>query len=374
MFKKYNPIFDSIDLGSFFNDLEENYYIFSDDTITEQQRLQIAKSSIYYYNNMPIVHSAIEKMIDFTIGNGITFSLSEVLPAPGRNEIEMLINTRFDDLTTEPDCYYFVRKLLRNLLLYGRAYICTNDYGKIKILNEFHINESEAENGIYYTVNTESAFIPNYRLIRVFNSPKLGVIYPCGDMIEKLKKYVRSELISSCVASLFSVFITKQEESNPLLEEIEKIKKPSGLEPGVIFELNSGESVQSVNPSRPNSNFSEFVTFISKHICSCIGTPYELSLQSFSNSYSSSRAAFSIFANTCTKYQNILERYFYRVFLRKILQTSKYNNQIEIIERGRFIMPNLRSISPKEDAEIMKIERDLNLSNEEEDKLRNGYY
>lgn len=378
--KSYKPIFNSIDALNWDN---TNLYFFDNIEVTQWQRNLINKKALYSYNNFPLIHSCIEKIIDFSIQNGINYTLKDIEYFANQRKNEILkekmnkrINSFFEKISYYEDSYLFLRNILRRILLFGRCVLhfvlLPEDDFKIEILNEFKISEIDENTGdlryLYQnseiTLNKDEYFIMN-------NSPNLSVLYPVLESCEKIKEYIDIELTNANVASLFSVFITREQATDSLFNVQNKdVLHPSGLYPGAIFELNDGEKIESVNPTRPNPNFSEYVRQNGIFITSCLGVPYEIAVQNFQNSYSASRAAFSVFKLTCIKYQNLLDRFYFWFLLEKKLKAVfKNDNVYKIFLNGNFVFPIIESISPIEDLEVLEKKRDLNISTARTDAL-----
>jgi capsid protein len=110
--------------------------------------------------------------------------------------------------------------------------------------------------------------------------------------------YVDNEIQASAVASCFGVAIkTETPIGNLLAPSGEDTTDTNGnsleyLEPAMVVRLKPGESVESINPGRPNSASEPWINLMLRGICAGTGTNYEAIAKDFSKtSYSSSRSS-----------------------------------------------------------------------------------
>lgn len=137
-----------------------------------------------------------------------------------------------------------------------------------------------------------------YRKDRVGQSRGISWFAPVMSWMRDLGVYVDNELQASAVASCFGVAIKSD-------MPIGTLSAPSGedttdangngleyLEPAMVVRLRPGESVESINPGRPNSASEPWINLMLRGICAGTGTNYEAIAKDFSKtSYSSSRSS-----------------------------------------------------------------------------------
>lgn len=124
--------------------------------------------------------------------------------------------------------------------------------------------------------------------------------------LKQLTRYTEAELMSSVIASMFTVFIKSNGTSavNPLsgmqnpfgynkyaADEKRTNVDEIAMGNGAIATLEKGEDISIANPARPNSNYDPFTVSIYKQIGAALEIPYEVLLKSYTSSYSASRAA-----------------------------------------------------------------------------------
>lgn len=138
------------------------------------------------------------------------------------------------------------------------------------------------------------------RIMHIFNKERPGqvrgapLIAPIMEPLKKLDRYRESELMAAVISSMFTVFI-KTEGGQSLLPNEDTVTQSSAAETklgtGAIVELNSGESIETANPGRPNPNYDPFVSSIYREIGACLGIPVDELLLDYRSSYSAARAA-----------------------------------------------------------------------------------
>jgi lambda family phage portal protein len=116
----------------------------------------------------------------------------------------------------------------------------------------------------------------------------------------KLDQYQGAELDSAVVNTLFTAFV--KNASRPLFDgdidqsvpkHLQKKGKKTPVEMGsanVVY-LGKNEDVEFADPKRPNPNYGPFMDNSLSFICSALGVPSEVVLNSFKDSFSASRAA-----------------------------------------------------------------------------------
>lgn len=126
------------------------------------------------------------------------------------------------------------------------------------------------------------------------------VLAPVIETLKQLTRYTEAELMASVVAGMFTVFIKTTGPSNemPMGEMVPPDQQVAPSNPTVyemtnagVNVLGPGESIETANPGRPNSQFDAFVTSLTTQIGASLEIPRELLLKAFTSSYSASRAA-----------------------------------------------------------------------------------
>lgn len=139
------------------------------------------------------------------------------------------------------------------------------------------------------------------RLFHIFDKERPGqtrgipFLAPILEPLQQLDKYSDAELTAAVVASLLTVFV-KSEGGLGLPPSTKSTTAPENddeiaLSPGAVVNLMPGESIESLDPKRPNTSFEPFVLAIFKQIGAALSLPAEFLLLSFMSSYSAARAA-----------------------------------------------------------------------------------
>ncbi len=152
--------------------------------------------------------------------------------------------------------------------------------------------------------NQEPKRIPAAQIIHLFRKDRIGQtrgvswFAPVMSWMRDLGVYVDNEIQASAVASCFGVAIkTESPAGNLLAPSGEDTVDDSGnaleyLEPAMVVRLRPGESVESINPGRPNSASEPWINLMLRGISAGTGTSYEAVSKDFSKtSYSSSRTS-----------------------------------------------------------------------------------
>lgn len=121
----------------------------------------------------------------------------------------------------------------------------------------------------------------------------LPFLTPVIESLRLLGEYSNAELMAALVSGLFTVFI--KSEGGGVLENFvpEEQQDPGELNlgNGAIVDLLPGESIETANPARPNSQFDDFIMAVTRQIGAALEIPYEVLIKHFTASYSASRAA-----------------------------------------------------------------------------------
>lgn len=135
---------------------------------------------------------------------------------------------------------------------------------------------------------------------RVGQRRGVPVLAPVMEHLKQLSRYSKAELMAAVVSGMFTAAITSERPTGmpgmviPPGQQVNDNGDPNSyqLGNGAVLGLLPGEKLESVDPSRPNSNFDMFVRSICQHIASALpGLTYELLIKQFTASYSASRAA-----------------------------------------------------------------------------------
>ena len=128
----------------------------------------------------------------------------------------------------------------------------------------------------------------------------VSLLAPVIKPVKILDRYIGAELQAALIQSLFNVFIQSEAptlmagEMGNIIPEAQVDPMEIALGPGIMHLLNPGESVNPVQPTHPAATFSDFVSYLLRIIGAAIGVPYELLMQSFTSSYSASRASLNM--------------------------------------------------------------------------------
>ena len=137
-----------------------------------------------------------------------------------------------------------------------------------------------------------------YKMTRAGQTRGIPYLSPVIETLRQLDKYTEAELMAAVVTAMLTVFIKTEEGEADV--DIDDTKAETGaksadddikLGVGAIVGLAEGESIETVNPLRPNSGFDPFVVSILRQVGVALELPFEVLIKHFTASYSASRAA-----------------------------------------------------------------------------------
>ena len=137
-----------------------------------------------------------------------------------------------------------------------------------------------------------------YKVTRAGQTRGVPYLAPVIETLKQLDKYTEAELMAAVVTSMLTVFV--KTETGELDIDITNTEDETGAETtdddiklgsGTIVGLADGESIETVNPLRPNAGFDPFVMAILRQVGVALELPFEILIKHFTASYSASRAA-----------------------------------------------------------------------------------
>ena len=155
-----------------------------------------------------------------------------------------------------------------------------------------------------YAVSRTPKEIPAREILHLFRQDRVGQtrgvtwFAPALSSVRDLGTYLDNELQASAIASCFTAAIKTETPIGSLSDpdggtgQDKAGNRERYLEPGLIFDLNVGESVDIINPTRPNNSAGEWTKVILRGIAVGTGLSYEVVARDYSQtSYSSSRTS-----------------------------------------------------------------------------------
>lgn len=122
---------------------------------------------------------------------------------------------------------------------------------------------------------------------------------PVIEPLKQISRYTEAELMAAVVSGLFTVFIKSEGGQGAMLggADIDNTAQDQAqsrdyqLGNGMIIEGLPGDSIETINPGRPNDSFDPFVQAIFKQIGVALELPYEVLMKAYLSSYSAARGA-----------------------------------------------------------------------------------
>lgn len=203
-----------------------------------------------------------------------------------------------DRLATEKDTYKFRSTMGDNKIVRG---VELDDLGKPVAYWIY----PEHPNGPYVTRSTmperydAKDILHLYRIDRIGQSRGVSWFAPVMSWLRDLGVYVDNEIQASAVAACFGVAVTTTGKAGTgLMPSTDSESTDDNgnqfeyLEPAMVVRLNPGESVESINPGRPNSASEPWINLMLRGIAVGTGLSYEIVARDYSmTNYSSSRTS-----------------------------------------------------------------------------------
>lgn len=154
------------------------------------------------------------------------------------------------------------------------------------------------ENGMRLTLH-------HYEMDRPEQARGVPYLAPVVEALKQLGRYTEAEITAAVVSGMFSVLVKTETPSGmaggaipgAIPGQVGGVQMaPAGtgltrLQSGMIMDLAPGESVEVVNPNRPNTAFDPFVMAVMRQISARLELPLEVLVKHFTASYSASRGA-----------------------------------------------------------------------------------
>ncbi len=183
---------------------------------------------------------------------------------------------------------------------------------------------------------------------RIGQTRGVPILAPVMGALKDLTRYTDAEMKRSIIMSMFTAFITSQQEqkTNPLSignVDTSHLKKEEGkgeepekqesinLGSGNIVELQPGEDVKTSAPNSMNIGFEIFIKTICVQIGSALEIPHDILMKQFNDSYSASRAALMEFWRVASSERDYMVYNFCQPVYEKFI--------LELVEKGKINLP-----------------------------------
>ena len=234
-----------------------------------------------------------------------------------------LQNLCFNNYLQSGECFVLLPILQRN----GRFQLCVQlveadlvqnapgQYTNKNIRDGIEVDEYGAP--VSYSVRLDAAewkTVPAYgektgrpNILHIFKQERPGqsrgvpFLSSVLENIKELGRYNKSELAAAVISSMFTVFIKSNNEhalETPLNDELNLATNSTTeddldytLAPGAVYRLEEDESIDSANPTRPNTAYEQFITAQLREIGMALQIPFEVLAKQYISSFSASRAS-----------------------------------------------------------------------------------
>lgn len=381
----------------------------SDEELLYYDRYRLISRSRYLYSNTPIGKSIIDVLVSHIVGTGLRLQIAD-------RDIE----AEFNKWASKHDfgCYdsfdQIQELVMKHVLLDGDILVhamsdATNELD-IQLIPSERIsnpgcssNTDTMRNGveldangypINYHILTKHPSEPGYTYTKVpiyegdektswlvFKRDRsdshrgIPIFTPCIEEFRMLYKYVESELVASVVsANQVTIVKTEAPQSDPFASTEQKefsdgsIRNIVKVNPGGILHIGVNDSVEQINPNRPNQQFGAFIDTVTKHICTGCGLSYEFVTMSFNANYSASKAAMAQSWKTISSYRKALIKYFCNPVFNIWCKLHGYGeiDDIDWIGPNKGVLDDLKEIQ----AATARVELGISSRTEECEELR----
>ena len=328
-----------------FREYDDNLYD-ADEDIGDNKEILMARSRQLYMGNS-IAIGAIRKMRTNVVGTGIKLKskINKKILGLTDDEVsqiqeniqtvwELWANSVECDLERQSNFYQLQSLALITQLVDGECFVLqkkkkrSNEFFelKIKLIDSArcvtpNYANVDAKNGVeinkkgevvaYWFINNKFTLIPERvqvtgkngrkNVLVLMEKERIGqrrgvpLLAPVIEMLSQITKSTNAELMNAVVSSMFSVFITSELNANPISDMFKdntsKIENNYSLGSGTIMELEPGQDVKFAEPTRPNTQFDNFLFAMCKQVGTALEIPVEVLLSNFNASYSASKAS-----------------------------------------------------------------------------------
>jgi lambda family phage portal protein len=165
----------------------------------------------------------------------------------------------------------------------------------------------------FYGRNNRRNVIHLFKPLRPGQVRGVSMLAPIIEPLKQLGTYTNAELQAAVTSGMFSIFVKMDPTAFSTLfdpEAASQLAKDSGKWDGNLdndgraVNLLPGESIESANPGRPNSEFDPFVQSILRQIGMALEIPYEVLIMHYQSSYSAARGALLMAWKTYRKWRD----------------------------------------------------------------------
>ncbi len=239
----------------------------------------------------------------------------------------------------------------------------------------FHVLEHHPGDNVYYsgTQLGETRRISAQRMRQVKFTRRLAqargvpIAHSIIERLRDVKDYEESERIAAKVAASIAVAIEKDAAMEGI--QVEGGKRNLELEPGAIFDLNPGESVETIGQNRPNEKLIDFRNAMLRAVAGGTGTRFSAIARDYGGTYSSQRQELVEGAVGYRASFAYLRDKFYKPIWRRFVEQAVFSGVVQVergvdlrtLTRAEFRPPALPWIDPSKEATAWKILREARL-------------
>lgn len=176
-------------------------------------------------------------------------------------------------------------------------------------------------------------------------------------ILEQIDGQIEAVTIAARMAACLGLVIARKSRMSGLTTTEDSAgnqRRKLRLEPGLIHEVDQGDSIQQIDPKQPSTNFADFLDTLGRIAGLAFGLPLEVSMMNHTKSnYSQSRAALLQAQRVWRCHQNMMGRYKSRIFkwwlLRKI-ELGEIEHRADAL-RHKWRKPGWKWVDPGKELE-----------------------
>lgn len=242
----------------------------------------------------------------------------------------------------------------------------------------YHVTRADGSGGLRHATER----IPADRMLHIYRPSRAGqergvpILFGAMMLANDLDALVEAELTSAQVAACLTAFI-EREGAGITQGDQDKLADGSPIyefRPGAVFDLQPGEKVNAIDPSRPSGSFGPFADHITRRFARTTGLSYEAVSGDYSQvNYASGRLAHLADWKTFRRHQHVITSMFDFPMYVASLRWGAFSGRLPFsfsewladhhrLARARFVVEGSEHADPVKEATAAGLRMDLNLS------------
>lgn len=224
------------------------------------------------------------------------------------------------------------------------------------------------------------------------------ILAPVLETLKQLERYADAETTAALLGAIFTVFVQKGDISDETpfaqmtQDELQGIAEERfgelKLGPGLIMDLEKGETVDTVETQHPHSGYDSFMMARTKQVSAAMEIPVEVLFKQFTENFSAARGALNEFWRTCGMHrdwfaedfcQPIYEAWFAEAVARGRIHAPGFFDDPSVRKAYtdcKWNGPSRTALNPSQEVEaaIKRVQAGFSTAQEETAQLTGGDY